>query len=93
MTAALEPAPVYGSTMPRLWTRPLVVGPPGPCGCGCALTPATSDGYDVAAWASDVLGVTLRPWQRWALIHGLELLPDGRPRFPDAAGRGRPAVR
>jgi hypothetical protein len=28
-----------------------------------------------------VLGWRALPWQRWLLIHALELLPDGRPRF------------
>jgi hypothetical protein len=73
--------PVSGSTLPRRWTPPLVVGPPGPCGCGCALTPETSVGFAVAAWAADVLHYPPDPWQRWLLIHGLELLVDGRPRF------------
>jgi hypothetical protein len=75
------PAPVLGSTVPRLFTAPLVTGPAGPCGCGCPLTPDTSDGFDVERWAADVLGYPLRPFQRWCAIHGLELLPDGRPRF------------
>ena len=70
-----------GALTPRLWTPPLVTGAPGPCGCGCALTEDTSDGFDVAAWSADVLRYPLRPWQRWCLIHGLELLPDARPRF------------
>lgn len=72
---------VVGSTLPRLWTPPLVVGPPGPCGCGCALTPDTSVGFAVVEWATDVLHFPPDPWQRWLLIHGLELLADGRPRF------------
>jgi hypothetical protein len=73
--------PALGSVTPRLFTPPLVVGPPGPCGCGCALTDDTTAGYAVVAWATDVLHHPPDPWQRWALIHGLELLPDGRPRF------------
>jgi hypothetical protein len=28
-----------------------------------------------------VLGLELRPWQEWLLIHACELRPDGRPRF------------
>jgi hypothetical protein len=72
---------VVGSTTPRLWTPPLVSGPPGPCGCGCALTDDTSMGFAVVEWAWDVLHVVPYPWQRWLLIHGLEVLPDGRPRF------------
>jgi hypothetical protein len=70
-----------GSTTPRLFTPPLVVGAPGPCGCGCALSPATSYGFDVVEFAADVLQHPPYPWQRWLLIHGGELLPDGRPRF------------
>jgi hypothetical protein len=72
---------VVGSTVPRLWTPPLVTGPAGPCGCGCALTDETSMGFAVVEWAWDVLHVEPYPWQRWLLIHGMELLPDGRPRF------------
>lgn len=72
---------VRGRTVPRIFTPPLITGPPGPCGCGCALTPGTSMGFAVDEWAREVLHRPLRPWQRWALIHGLELLPDRRPRF------------
>lgn len=32
-------------------------------------------------FAEDVLGIELIPWQRWLLIHALELRPDGRFRF------------
>lgn len=74
-------AAAEGSTLPRRWTPPLVVGPPGPCGCGCALTDDTSAGFAVVEWAETVLHYPPDPWQRWLLIHGLELLPDGRPRF------------
>jgi phage terminase large subunit-like protein len=72
---------VLGSTTPREWTRPLVEGPPGPCGCGCALTPATSLGFAFETFCSGIVHKPLDPWQRWLSIHGLELLPDGRPRF------------
>lgn len=72
---------MLGSTTPHIWTPPLVTGIPGPCGCGCALTEATSDGFDVDWFAEHVVGTPLDPWERWAVIHGLELLPDGRPRF------------
>jgi hypothetical protein len=70
-----------GSTTPRLWTRPLVRGRRGPCGCGCALTPATSLGFSAVDFATGVLGFELIPWQRWLLIHALELRTDGRFRF------------
>lgn len=81
-----QPSTLYdsgllGRTEPRIFTPPLIEGPPGPCGCGCALTPDTSRGYDVEAFARDVLELPLDPWERWVAIHGLELLPDGRPRF------------
>lgn len=79
--AGATPAePVRGSVLPRIWTPPLVTGPPGPCGCGCALTPGTSYGFAFLEFAR-MLGAQLRPWQRWSAIHAGELLPDGRPRF------------
>jgi hypothetical protein len=81
VTALAEPAPILGSTLPRLWTPPLVTGEPGPCGCGCSLTPETSYGFDVDDFARHVLETPLDPWQRWLVIHAGELLPDGRPRF------------
>lgn len=77
----LDGPPVLGSTTPRLWTRPLITGAPGPCGCGCALTPATSYGFAVIEFARDVLATPLDPWEAWLAIHAGELLPDGRPRF------------
>lgn len=72
---------LFGRTEPRLFTPPLITGPPGPCGCGCALTEFTSYGFDVAWFAEHALGEPLDPWQRYAVIHGGELLPDGKPRF------------
>jgi len=72
---------VLGSTRPRLHTPPLVTGPPGPCGCGCALDYGTSYGFAAVDYAEQVLGSPYRPWQRLAVIHAGELLPDGRPRF------------
>lgn len=77
----LAPPTVLGSTYPRLFTRPLVQGAPGECKCGCALTRATSFGFDVDDFARDILGRPLDPWQRWLIIHAGELLTDGRPRF------------
>lgn len=74
-------AALLGSTTPRVQTPPLVDGPPGPCGCGCALDPDTSDGFDQVDYAAGALNRPMLPWQRHALIHGGELLPDGRPRF------------
>lgn len=72
---------IVGRTVPRLYTPPLVTGEPGPCGCGCALTDATSLGFQAIAFAETVAGAQLLPWQRWWLIHALELRPDGSFRF------------
>ena len=81
MTVAPERPVLLGRTMPRLFTPPLVKGRPGPCGCGCALTPKTSLGFSAVKFAEDVLGISLFPWQRWLLIHAMELRRDGRFRF------------
>lgn len=71
MTATLDrPAVVLGCEMPRLGTAPLR-----------ELTPATSLGFEAIRFAEDVVGVTLLPWQRWWLVHALELRPDGSFRY------------
>ena len=72
---------MLGSTRPRLFTPPLVTGPPGPCGCGCALTPETSAGFEQVRFADGILSHPYDPWQRWSAIHGGELLSDGSQRF------------
>lgn len=61
---------MLGRTEPRLWTPPLR-----------ELTPETSYGFDVIDFAAEVINHPLDPWQEWLVIHGGELLPDGRPRF------------
>ena len=45
------------------------------------LSPATSDGWAAIAFAEEMLGITLFPWQRWLLIHALELNEDFTYRF------------
>lgn len=45
------------------------------------MSSSTSYGFEVETFARDVIGEPLDEWQRWAAIHGLEMLPDGRPRF------------
>lgn len=77
----LLPQALHGKTTPRIFTPPLVTGPPGPCGCGCALSPTTSLGFLAEEFARETIAIPLLPWQRWLLIHALELLPDGRFRF------------
>lgn len=69
-TAPAERAPRLGSETPRVFTPPLR-----------ALTPQTSLGFSVIEFATDVLKVDLFPWQRWLLIHALELREGGGFRF------------
>jgi phage terminase large subunit-like protein len=59
-----------GCEIPRIFTPPLR-----------ELTPETSLGFAVIEFATDVLDIDLRPWQRWLLIHALELTEDGQFRF------------
>lgn len=60
---------LFGSEVPRLFTPPLR-----------ELTPETSLGFNVIEFAGEVLKIQLLPWQRWLLIHALEI-DDGRLRF------------
>lgn len=69
MTTAVR-SRILGVTEPRIWTPPLR-----------RLTRQTTYGYAVVDFARDVLNMPLDPWQEWAVIHGGELLRDGRPRF------------
>lgn len=77
--AAILPDPI-GHTVPRLYTAPAVIGPPGPCGCGCAHTSDTTYGFGFLAFCT-ARGVELDPWERWLAIHMGELDADGYPRF------------
>lgn len=56
-------AKVYGCEEPRIYTKPLR-----------ELTPETSLGFDVIDFAHNVLRVELMPWQKWLLIHALEII-------------------
>lgn len=60
----------FGYTEPRVYTPPLR-----------ELTPETSHGFAVIQFAERILGVELLPWQKWWLIHALELKPNGAYRF------------
>jgi hypothetical protein len=60
----------FGCETPRVFTPPLR-----------RLTVETSAGFSVIEFAEQVAKVDLLPWQRWLLIHALELLPDGSFRF------------
>jgi hypothetical protein len=59
-----------GSETPRIFTPPLR-----------KLTPKTTLGFEVIEFAEEVLGIMLLPWQKWLLVHALELLPDATFRF------------
>lgn len=54
-----------GKETPRIYTPPLR-----------ELTPDTSIGFEVIEFAEDVLKITLMPWQKWLLIHALEVKDD-----------------
>ena len=54
---------MMGKTEPRIWTPPLR-----------ELTPDTSLGFACVEYATDVLRKKLYPWQKWALIHLLEII-------------------
>jgi hypothetical protein len=64
------PPDVVGLETPRIFTPPLR-----------ELTPETTLGFAVIEFAEDVIGIRLHRWQRWLLIHALEVLPDGTFRF------------
>ena len=59
-----------GVEAPRIFTPPLR-----------RLTKKTSLGYSVIEFAEQILEIDLYPWQRWLLIHALELLRDNTFRF------------
>jgi hypothetical protein len=61
---------LLGRTEPRVFTPPKR-----------ELTPETSHGHAAIAFSEQMLQITLFDWQRWLLIHGLELNEDGTYRF------------
>jgi hypothetical protein len=61
---------LVGVETPRIFTPPLR-----------PLTPKTSLGFACIDFAEEVVGFHLLPWQKWLLIHALELLPDGTFRY------------
>lgn len=71
-----------GSETPRIFTAPLrELRPAEFDDDGNLLREATSWGFAVIEFATEVLGVGLLPWQRWLLIHALEIREDGSLRF------------
>ena len=61
---------ILGSEIPRIFTPPRR-----------ELTEDTSDGWAAIAFAEKMMDITLFPWQKWLLIHALELNPDWTYRF------------
>jgi hypothetical protein len=61
---------LLGREEPRLWTRNLR-----------PLTRANTHGWEAITFAETVLGFDLLPWQKWWLLHALELKQDGSYRF------------
>lgn len=70
MPAGTVPRKLLGRTEAAFYTPPLRT-----------LNRRTSLGYECADFADQVIGVPLLPWQRWAAIRAMELLPDGSFRF------------
>lgn len=62
---AASPKRRVGSETPRIFTPPLR-----------ELTEQTSLGFAAIQFAEEVCGIDLFPWQRWLLIHTLELAPE-----------------
>jgi len=69
----LDPRMRFGEPVPRIFTPPLR-----------ELTPETSWGFSVIEFARNVLEIELMPFQRWLVIHLLELRSDGSLRFQTA---------
>jgi phage terminase large subunit-like protein len=67
---------LVGCETPRIFTPPL-----RPLEPRSKATEKRTLGYECIDFAEQDLGVDLMPWQRWALIHMLELGPDGHLRF------------
>lgn len=62
---AASPKRRLGSETPRIFTPPLR-----------ELTEQTSLGFAAIQFAEDVCGIELFPWQKWLLVHALELAPE-----------------
>lgn len=71
-----------GSETPRIFTPPLR-----------ELTPQTSLGFAAIEFATEVCDIDLYPWQRWLLIHALELDPALTVDTIDRRGRLDPIFR
>lgn len=64
---------IFGHAEPRIYTPPLrPLEPRSP------VTEKRTLGYAVCDFAADVLQIELYPWQKWLLVHALELAPGGQ---------------
>ena len=61
----METSVIYGCEAPRIFTPPLR-----------DLTPETTLGFEVIDFSEEVLHVELLPWQKWLVIHALEIIDD-----------------
>lgn len=61
---------LYGCEVPRIYTPERR-----------DLTRETSKGFECIDFAEQILGIQLFPWQKWLLVHALELNEDGSFRF------------
>lgn len=64
-TTRKRKTPLKGIETPRIFTKPLR-----------KLTPETSAGFGAIEFAEVYLGIVLAPWQKWWLIHAMELKAD-----------------
>ena len=80
--AARAPKQRFGSKVPRIFTPPLR-----------ELTDETSLGFAAIEFAEDVCGIGLFPWQKWLLVHALELAPELTVSTMDQRGKLDPIFR
>jgi hypothetical protein len=71
-----------GCETPRIWTPPRGELHDNVFGAfGEIKVKANTRGFEAIRFAEDVLGIRLLPWQKWLLIHALEINDDGTFRF------------
>jgi hypothetical protein len=80
--SATTKTPRKGSETPRLWTPPLrELHDTIRDAFGHVTAKATTRGFECIKFAEEVMEIHLLPWQKWLLVHALELNPDGTFRF------------
>jgi hypothetical protein len=77
-TATAEKPKIVGKTEPRLFTPPL---PENVNPLTGEIRSERTHGHAAIAFAEELLHMRLFPWQKWLLIHALELVPN-----PDGPG-------